>query len=273
MSPHSSNFSAWENDSNHNNNNNINNNESVLRETKELQAESMAALARIRERTAECKATGNETLDQLYDQSKTLGKSEARTIELESKLVKAHKQQDKFAKIAFRFGTKRRAKKQVKKELKVEAAMAAADASPTTRNQATFKRKGPRPKKEDTHDELSARSHIERNELFSDHLSSRRPLEQTKYSGNNGTQSSLTEDNRRDLCDIEANDKILDRGIDVLGNEVSELLALSKTINEVSKDQTTRIETIETNLENTKTQTRLLNKRLGMLTKKKKKRR
>eukprot|EP00531_Pseudo-nitzschia_arenysensis_P005316 CAMPEP_0116138470 /NCGR_PEP_ID=MMETSP0329-20121206/12800_1 /TAXON_ID=697910 /ORGANISM="Pseudo-nitzschia arenysensis, Strain B593" /LENGTH=272 /DNA_ID=CAMNT_0003633457 /DNA_START=18 /DNA_END=836 /DNA_ORIENTATION=+ len=272
MSPHSSNFSAWED-----NTSTTSNNESVLRETKELQAESMAALARIQERTAECKATGNATLDQLYDQSKTLGKSQARTIELESKLNKAHKQQDKFAKIAFRFGTKRRAKKQVKKELKVEAAMASAAAavataaSPTTRNQATFKRKGPRPKK-DTQEDLSAKAHIERNELFSEHLS-RQPFQQKKSSGDSASQSPLTEMNRRDLCDIEANDRILDRGIDVLGTEVSELLALSKTINEVSHEQTTKIETIETNLENTKTQTRMLNKRLGILTKKKKKRR
>mmetsp|Transcript_174 Transcript_174/g.405 ORF Transcript_174/g.405 Transcript_174/m.405 type:complete len:260 (-) Transcript_174:2612-3391(-) len=259
MSPHSSNFSAWEDSSS--------NNASVLRETKELQAESMAALARIRQRTAECKTTGETTLDQLYDQSKALGKSEARTIELQSKLDKAHKQQDKFARWAFRAGTKRRAKKQVKKEKKAEAAMAAAITTQTG-NQATFKRKGPRPKKDAEKD--SAREHIDRNELFSDHLS-RQPF-QPKESPPKTSQAPLTEENHRDLCDIEANDKMLDRGIDALGTEVSKLLSLSKIMREVAHGQSTKLENVEMNLEETNTQTRLLNKRLGLLTKKKKRR-
>jgi len=261
-------------------------NASVLRETKALQDKSMAALARIRRNAAHTKEIGTETLSTLHNQTKSLEHAETRTTQLRAGLDKADKQHDRFAKLAFRFGNRRKARKELEREDEAERKAKEVAAAPVT-----FKRKGPRPKKQkpttdpnQKENQIEERNdtvtfHANRKELVSSHQHQkpRRSKPSRKKTNTKTTASSsstrrppketpMSDKDQCDLRDIEDGDKILDEGIDDLGDEIADLLALSKTMGEVANRQNAKLETIDTNLETTKTQTKLLNKRLKLFT-------
>jgi len=280
-------------------------NASVLKETKALQDDSMEALERIRRQAAETKELGTETLLALNEQTQRLESAEAQTTRLKSELKKADKLQDRFARHAFKFGNKRRAKKELKEEEKLAAKANQAESTTTTfmrrgprpknngkeeeklaaasakANQAestttTFKRRGPRPKNngkenpivEERNDRPRSRKTKEHGSKVPAKPPSKPKKTKTKTKTKKPKEELLSDQDRRDLRDIDTADAIIDEGIDALGDEVADLLALSKTIGVVADKQNAKLETIDANLETTKTQSKLLNKRMKLFTRK-----
>lgn len=246
-------------------------NASVLKETKALQDDSMEALERIRRQAAETKELGTETLLALNEQTQRLESAEAQTTRLKSELKKADKLQDRFARHAFKFGNKRRAKKELKEEEKLAAKANQAESTTTT-----FKRRGPRPKNngkenpivEERNDRPRSRKTKEHGSKVPAKPPSKPKKTKTKTKTKKPKEELLSDQDRRDLRDIDTADAIIDEGIDALGDEVADLLALSKTIGVVADKQNAKLETIDANLETTKTQSKLLNKRMKLFTRK-----
>ena len=265
-------------------------NASVLLETKELQEQSLQALERIRRTTGLTREVGRETLETLHGQGEQLDRVHDRaTTDLEARLEVAGKLQDRFARAKIRFGTKRRAKKELKREQK--AAAAAAAASEGQRQPATFKRRGPRVKNQDT---LTTANHRKENmvdgqwhELVGsgnnnnkarNGIGSIRSHSPTKQSTAATTvtlsaafsphrEEPLADEDRSDLEDIANNDARIEGVIDSLGAEVAELLAISKSMNETVRHQTTTLDATESVLDRTRSKTTFLNKRLHLLSK------
>jgi hypothetical protein len=275
-------------------------NASVLRETRALQEESLQALHRIRCKTSESKALGTETLNELNEQTTRLESTEAKTIELKSNLDKAGKLQDRFAKITWQFGNRRKAKKELAREEKAEANKQIAP--------PTFKRRGARPKKQPTPADQQESENLvaeERNDtvwsnrkqIFSndddDDTSLNKPIKKKKKTKTTNAAKKepikkkkkkktkttrklpkdeeaatvpLSEEDQRVLRDIHDTDALIDEGINVMGDEVAQLLALSLSMGEVASHQNGKLETIDTNLETTSAQTNLLNKRVKLFT-------
>lgn len=299
-----------------------NSNASVLRETRALQEESLQALRRIRCKTSESKALGNETLDALNGQTKQLENTEAKTIELRSSLDKAGKLQDRFAKMTFRFGNRCKAKKELAREEKVEAKEKSNKKITTLKFKSgarpikkdllvrkeeekaskanktpSFKRRGTRPEKQPTPGDPKENKTLvvegqqndsvgsNQKEVFvNDEVTpikkkKKKPTataekEQIKKKRKKKTSTSdkeaatvpLSDQDELQIREIHDTDAFIDEGIDALGHEVTELLALSLTMGEVANHQNEKLETIDTNLETTGAQTNLLNKRVQLFT-------
>jgi hypothetical protein len=301
-------------------------NASVLQETRVLQEESLEALRRIRCKTSESKALGNETLEALNDQTKQLESTEANTIELRSSLDKIGKLQDRFAKMTFRFGNQRKAKKELAREEKAKAKLKAKNkittlkfktgASPIKKesliskedekiseanNPASSKRRGSHPKKQPAPGDPRENKNLvveepqndsagsNQKEIFANHDVT--PIKKKKTKIPNSTAKKehtkkkkkktsthnlpkdkeaatvpLSDQDQLELREIRDTDNFIDAGIDALGDEVAELLALSLTMGEVANHQNGKLETIDTNLETTGAQTNLLNKRVQLFT-------
>lgn len=266
----------WQDANNHTN-------ESVLRETKFLQDQSLEALERIRCQATMTNEVGKETLSALHDQDARLESAQTKACKLSENLDRASKQQDRFARLAFRFGTKRKARKEFKREEKEnQKAGQTKGTSPVQGNQAavaTFKRKGPRPpKKSSTVDQEidQAEKRNDKENLSNARLQSK-PGNANKETSRGASGSfairaskekPLSDGDKRDLLDIEDIDALIDKGINALGAEFEELLTLSKSMSETVNRQNEKLETIDTSLETTKTKTKVLNKRLKLFTKK-----
>jgi len=259
----------WQDANNHTN-------ESVLRETKFLQDQSLEALERIRCQATLTNEVGKETLSALHDQDARLESAQTEACKLSENLDRASKQQDRFARLAFRFGTKRKARKEFKREEKEnQKAGQAKGPSPVQGNQAavaTFKRKGPRPpKKSSTADQRNDKENLSNIRLQSKPGNGNKKTTRGA-SGSIATRASkekpLLDGDKRDLIDIEDTDALIDKGINALGAEFEELLILSKSMGETVNRQNEKLETIDMSLETTKTKTKVLNKRLKLFTKK-----
>ena len=297
-------------------------NASILQETRVLQEESLEALRRIRCKTSESKALGNETLEALNGQTKQLESTEANTIELRSSLDKIGKLQDRFAKMNFRFGNRRKAKKELAREEKAKAKKKITTlkfktgASPIKKeslvskedekaaeanNPASSKRRGSRPKKQPAPGDPRENKNLVVEEPQNDSAGSNQkeivanhdvaPIKKKKTKIPNSTAKKehikkkkmktsthnlpkdkeaatvpLSDQDQLELREIRDTDNFIDAGIDALGDEVAELLALSLTMGEVANHQNGKLETIDTNLETTGAQTNLLNKRVQLFT-------
>lgn len=249
-------------------------NESILRETKILQGRSLMALERIRRQTTMTNEVGKETLSALHDQEARLESAETKTAKLSENLDKTSKQQDRFARLAFRFGTKRKARKELKREEKENQKAQQAKASSALQGNraaiATFKRRGPRPPKKASAADQEINQQINQAEKRNDteDLSNAplqsKPGKTKKKTTRAPKEESLSDGDKRNLLDIEDTDALIDKGIDALGAEFEELLVLSKTMGETVNRQNEKMETIDTSLESTKTKTKLLNKRLKL---------
>lgn len=64
----------------------------------------------------------------------------------------------------------------------------------------------------------------------------------------------------------EDTDALVDEGIDALGAEVNDLLAMSKAIGSKANQETKKLNNIDDNLETTKTQTKQINRRVKLFT-------
>ena len=76
----------------------------------------------------------------------------------------------------------------------------------------------------------------------------------------------LTEEDENELKTINNTDKMVDKEIDALGDQVTDLLALSKAIGYKAENHTSQLDTINDNLDETKDRTKIINKRLKLFT-------
>ena len=250
-------------------------NASVLAETKALQEETLAALNRTRRTAAETKQVGASTLEELHNQTKAIDNAAAGTYKLEANLKKSNKLQDRFARVSLKLGNRRKAKKELKREEKA--------AKDQAQNLATFKRRGPRPKKNDPSEPPAdewwkentpaAPSRTISKENVPNQPSSKSnhatitTTRQTSRPNNPPKQAPLTDQDHSDLREIQATDGLIDEGVNALGAEVADLLALSKTMSEVVEEHNVKLEAMDTNLEENVTQINFVNKRMKFFTK------
>jgi hypothetical protein len=293
-------------------------NASTLEATRDLQAKSLEALTRIQNQAAETQALGGETLAQLHEQDAKLDSVQQSTKNLQDNLKKTDKLQNRFAFLSMNFGNKKSAKEHVKSDKKTRAilernektAAAAAVSAPTA--QPTFKRRGPRPKKNNNADseggdggvggDLTPRTgpstpeeairqstkisqevnaEVERNELFAgrkvDPQEKKKQGQKSKKNcggdggingrgGGGGTQPTpeekqLTDEDRRQLDAIRADDAAVDAGLDILGNQVDSLLQLSKQMGETVAAHNTKLDTLQTDLSKANDKTHTVNQR------------
>jgi len=116
--------------------NNFENNQHALKETRDIQQSTLAALERTRRRAAEAKQVGQATLTKLEEQNKQLDNTQQKADHLNDELKKADKLQNKFALHSLQWGNKRAAKKEIRLE----------EGPIPEKPKATFKRRGRRPK-------------------------------------------------------------------------------------------------------------------------------
>lgn len=88
----------------------------------------------------------------------------------------------------------------------------------------------------------------------------------TLSTATNSTMVPLTEEDENELKTINNTDKMVDREIDALGDQVTDLLALSKAIGYKAENHTSQLEAINDNLDETKDRTKIINKRLKLFT-------
>jgi len=118
---------------------------------------------------------------------------------------------------------------------------------------------------------------VNRNELF-DKASKSKPKtkdknkkerKRTKAASTKGASAvpvPLSLSDTTELNEINTIDKMVDEEIDLLGNQVNDLLQLSKVIGTKTNTQTTTLNKINNNLEDTNTRTKQVNKRLKLFT-------
>jgi len=121
--------------------------------------------------------------------------------------------------------------KDIKTEVNRNELFAGADTTATTKKQpaGTFKRRGPRPKK-------------------------------------NTKPVALSQTDQEELNQIHDTDKLVDEGLDALGQELNDLMALSKAMGNEAKQQTTKLDSIYDGLENTDDKIKIVNKRAKLFT-------
>jgi hypothetical protein len=113
---------------------------------------------------------------------------------------------------------------------------------------------------------------VNRNELFDKARSKPKTRNKKERKGTKAAApkqeeaAPLSDNDNNELNDINNIDKIIDDEIDLLGDQVNDLLQLSKTIGNKSNTQTTTLNTINQNLEDTTTRTKQINKRLKLFT-------
>jgi len=76
----------------------------------------------------------------------------------------------------------------------------------------------------------------------------------------------LTENDQDELNQIHDVDKLVDEGIDALGQEVNDLLALSKAMGGQAQCQTTKLDSINSDLDKSDETTKVVNKRAKLFT-------
>ena len=260
-------------------------NASTLQATRDIQAQSLEALRRIQNQAAETQAIGTETLTQLHQQDARIDNIQRDTDNLNETLKKTKKLQDRFAFLSMNFGNKKTAKEHVKADKKTQALLNSADPP-------TFKRRGPRPKKNkgaggeeeeeetaivpSTPEEILRQSkkasqemavEVERSELFSgrkvDKKKSRKGGRSSKSGGGHSgrEEQPLTDEDQRQLDAIKADDAAVDAGLDILGNQVESLMMLSKQMGETTSGQNTKIDNVQGGLSKVNDRTQTANQR------------
>ena len=257
-------------------------NASTLQATRDIQAQSLEALRRIQNQAAETQAIGTETLTQLHEQDGRIDNIQRDTDNLNETLKKTKKLQDRFAFLSMNFGNKKTAKEHVKADKKTQALLNSADPP-------TFKRRGPRPKKNkaeeaegeetvavpSTPEEILRQSkkasqemtvEVERSELFSgrkvDKKNSRKGGRSKSGGGHGGREEQpLTDEDQRQLDAIKADDAAVDAGLDILGNQVESLMMLSKQMGETTSGQNTKIDNVQGGLSKVHDRTQTANQR------------
>jgi len=275
-------------------------NQSVLKETSDVQHKTLAALRRTRHQVEESKEVGTATLEQLEDHEQRIQKSKKKTSVLLDALKKTEKTQNRFAFLSghWKNTTSKKAQKEVQKEEEEKAK--AAEEVPKT-----FKRRGPRPKKTEgiggdgdgnvdkgTKNELFNNAKQEKKKSSSSFtnsgsiknepkmttstvssLSLKKKSKSKKNNAKNTHKTTqkhedvpLTEEDQKELNTIHDMDQLVDEEIDALGDQVNDLLALSQSIGQKATTQTTQLGTIQTNLHQTNTRTKVINKRMKFFT-------
>lgn len=244
-------------------------NASVLAETKALQEETLAALTRTRRTAAETKHVGSTTLEELHNQTQTIDNVAAGTYKLEANLKKSNKLQDRFARVSLKLGNRRKAKKELKREQKA--------AKDQAQNIATFKRRGPRPKKNDPSEPHADEWWKENTPAAKENVPNQRSsksrhatISTTKQTSRPDTppkQAPLTDQDHSDLREIQTTDGLIDEEVNALGAEVADLLALSKTMSEVVEEHNVKLGAMDTPLEENVAQIKFVNKRMKYFTK------
>jgi hypothetical protein len=148
-----------------------------------------------------------------------------------------------------------------------------------------FKRRGPRPKKNNhkvgavEEDELNidnvllktsrtseeTKNEVDRAELFGDRKPSKQKEAKKKHE-NDINPVALTDEERRELASIDADEKAIDTGLDILGNQVESLLLLSKQINETTRTQNKKLDKIDNQMDKADEKSKLVNQRAKLFT-------
>ena len=276
-----------------NSNNNRNaQQQQILADTKDLQQKTLEALARTSRQVAETREVGQQTLEQLDTQTRRLEKAKADTTKLKESLKKSEKQQNKFALLSFQFGNRRKSRRELRKE-EADNSNNDGGTQQQPQPQTKFKRRGPRPKKKSNDDDAGEKENDlnrvvrdsllvskevgtqgNRNELFSGALpTNNKPATGSKNNVKNDAfvaakepspLTNLTETDRRHLQEIESTDRVVDEAIDELGGRVDELLAVSRSMGEITDRQNTQLATVEDNIETNEERTKLVNRRLKL---------
>jgi len=278
----------------------------LLQETKDIQQQTLDALRRTRRQATESKEVGTKTIEQLEDYDARLSKTKHKTTQLVETLKKTEKQQNKFALWSGQFTTRRKAKKELQQELATEADTApktlftdnktngnddddddgtnpfSTGVSATALNNVVDK---------SLQTSKDVNTVVNRKELFEKakaaktttikkmkKMKKKKERKRTKgatSSSSKGNKTSypaptdvvaLTEQDQNELNDIDRIDQLVDEEIDALGDQVTELLALSTAIGNKAKTQTTKLNEIHSNVEETNTRTRNVNKRIQLFT-------
>ena len=265
----------------------MNTHDAVLRETKDLQQASLASVQRMRYMASESKCLAGNALQNLHDQGTKLQKLEASTMKHNETLKVASKLQDKFARAKFHFGTKNKARKDIKKEKKLDDKLNAV--TDGTQSAPTFKRRGPRPKKNSNTDippnndpnrdelfsnhkvakEKKNRVHRDRKELFSDRSNRGKSIAKAPP-GVRG--APLTRQEKQALNEIQDTDQLLEEGLTALEEELSDMRIQATMMGTVVEDHNNRLDRINERMEDSKWKTKELQNRLTRLSKQKPKR-
>lgn len=269
----------------------LHSNAATLRETKELQENTLQSLERIHRTNALTKDVGGDTLRELRKQGETLDRVQNQNDRLKAGLDSASGLQNRLARVKLRFGTKRRAKKEMKGEQQKQQ-----------QQKATFKRRGPRAKKEVTtpdhpteneikgewYDSVQSNNNInstinnnnnKRKDLFSNTTKGSVTNTTKKSSSSSSSssspeppgQESLTDKDRRDLNNIAATDTRIDEGIDALGDEVAALLTMSRAMGDEVLSHNAKLETVRNDVYRNNNETRFLDENLKLLAKRRSK--
>lgn len=276
--------------------NNNNNNQEALAATRNVQSQTLQAVQRMQVQAAESQAIGHATIEQLQEQDGRMNRTLNATSKLKDSLNKASKLQDRFGMLSLQFGTKKQAKKLVKQENKFNGKEEKEEVQPKT-----FKRRGPRPKKNapgkmeaesiaassfntnssmDSIVQASVReSHdmthqVDRAELFAGAKSKPQKMKkhQRDYGHNNSNNKSqqqqqpLTDQERHELSAIAADDQAVDAGLDVLGTQVESLLTLSQTMGDTASQQTKKLSSIHADMDKAHAQQQRVNQRAKLFT-------
>lgn len=276
--------------------NEFDSNAEALQATRDLQKKSLDALERIQNQAAETQAIGLETMDQLDQQGQRMDSALNATKELNDQLGKASKLQDRFGFLSMQFANKAAAKSQVKTEEKFRTGKSSKkekkskqkNSDDTTSTEAPkFKRRGARPKKGAVQEEKPVsmddlvssttkksndlKNEVDRNELFAGAKPKNKPMRAGKRADKRKQQppvkdTPMTDLERRDLAEIEADDKAVDAGLDILGNQVESLLQISKGMGETVQLQNGKLDDIDKGLTKADNKSKQVNQRAKLFT-------
>lgn len=231
----------------------LHSNASAIEEINELQERTLEALNRAEGQLEITRVVATDTLDELRDQTETLEKIHTNhTSRLKENLDTGRKQLNRFARGAFKLGSRNRAKKERKKEEK--------------RTQKHHKKRTrAAPKNTNGTQLLSNAAGQPRQELFEN----MKTKDTTKDSSASITKGEpLDDEHQRGLLDIENADARIDARIDALGDGVTNLLAMASALeDEVDHQNHFMFEPIQTNLEKCETKLNLNNRQLKRLNK------
>jgi hypothetical protein len=256
-------------------------NAAALQATRDLQQKSIDALHRIQSQAAETQAIGLETMQQLDEQDQRMDSAMESTKRLRDNLKKASKLQDRFGFLSLQMGNKKTAKKQ----LKAEETFRTGGSSNGTDTAPKFKRRGPRTKKEPlavdashiSMDDVVAQTskqsrelqqQVDRNELFADAKpkATETQTAKSRRAPSPSDDTPLTEQERRELREIEADDKAVDVGLDILGNQMEHLLGMAKDMGETVQQQNAKLGEIDKGLSKADDRSKQVNQRAKLFT-------
>ncbi|KAG7369566.1 hypothetical protein IV203_027312 [Nitzschia inconspicua] len=276
------------------------NNQEALKATRNVQSKTLEALQRMQKQAAETQDIGHATLQQLEEQDHRMDNTVTATTNLNDNLNKASKLQDRFGFLSMQFGTKRLAQRLVKKEDQFNGITVAKNRKVDAVEAPKFKRRGPRPKKgmnnddavETTFGSMDSMDHLlESNKKESQEIShqvdkaelfaaAKRPTKgshKSKKQGHNKDNKSttskhrdepipMTEEERMELAEIDADDMAVDAGLDIMAKQLDSLMTISKSMGETAQQQNSKLTKIHSDMDRADLTSKQINQRTKLFT-------